>query len=151
MIMAFVAIALVAVLALGGGLTVWLLSRDDGTDTPAAQTSEPASTEPASSEPATGGGPTGSDEEALKKVAQNYFEALNNRDEPAATRLMCEQTGPGVLWNILGAEIKIEFDHIENASSTSLVTVYYRLKNSSLDNTAFVFASLRNQTWCITT
>jgi hypothetical protein len=149
-----VAIVVIAVLVLGGGgLAVWLLNKDDGPDNGAQETTS----QTAGNGPATGDTPTGEStpsggggEEELTTVAQNYFEALNNRDEPAATELTCTKDTPGVLWGALGADVKVEFDRVDMASDTS-ATVFYKLKDSTVDASAPIFMAFKDGAWCVST
>jgi hypothetical protein len=148
-----IAIVVVAVLVVGGGLTVWLLTRSDGDSDNANQptTGQTTGDQPTKETSTGGSNPAGGGEEALKSVAQSYFEAVNKRDESAATKLTCKKDGPGVLYEALPEDVKVEFDRADMASDVS-ATVFYKLQGDTSNGVASpIFMAFEDGAWCVST
>jgi hypothetical protein len=91
--------------------------------TPPSQSAEPApDTGTASS--AVEGPPPG-DTGDLESVARDYVDAVNDRDEAAATVLTCERANPGTLFSVTeGREVRLgQVELLEGAVGTAQVRV----------------------------
>lgn len=157
-----IAIIAIAVLVLGGGgVTIWLLTKDDGKSNSASgdpsQTTGPTTTEDSpsledspSDEPTSGtDSPSGDATGAVTAVAQDYADAVNSSNESAATDLMCDKTGPGVLYTELAGQVPVEPGEVEIVSET-MATVSYTAQGNADGPAAPLFFQYKDGAWCVT-
>ena len=148
-----IAIIVIAVLVLGGGgVTLWLLNKDDGASEqtfqpPGPKTEDSPTDNPASEDSPTEGPTDREAEAAVTAVAQQYADAINNEDEAAATQLMCDKTEPGTLYTTVVGQIKVDIGKAEVAADDS-ATVDFTVRGAGNDPT-MMFFELRNGAWCV--
>jgi cytoskeletal protein RodZ len=70
-------------------------------------------------------GPSPGDTGDLESVARDYVDAVNDRDEAAATALTCERANPGTLFSVTeGREVRLgQVELLEGAVGTAQVRV----------------------------
>ncbi len=70
-------------------------------------------------------GPKGGDTGDLRATARDYVDAVNDRDEAAATALTCERANPGTLFSVTGGrEVRLgRVELLEGSVGTAQVRV----------------------------
>ncbi|MDG4788982.1 hypothetical protein O7626_24140 [Micromonospora sp. WMMD1102] len=106
-----------------------------------------------------GAGPEGGNQagaatsaEDLKTTAQAYVDAVNNRDEAAATKLTCRQTGPGVLFET-NRDAAGDVDATWTIGRTEIIradlaTVVIAIADSTGEGVPTPF-NVRDGSWCV--
>lgn len=147
--LAALALIAVAILVLGGGLAIYLLSQDsEQTDKarlsphnePAAP---PKQTEVTPTEPP----PPGQDE--LRVTARSYTNAINAKDKAAATVLVCDQASPGYMYRQNDPGTVLRVSAVKMRSETfAQVDVVHRAPWGQWSFPMYMEVSDTN-TWCV--
>lgn len=89
--------------------------------------------------PGPGGGNTGD----LEAVARDYVDAVNGRDEAAATALTCERNDPGTLFSVTGGrEVRlVRVEVLEGAVGSARLRVG--------DGETALLMEKREDRWCV--
>ncbi|MPZ85272.1 MAG: hypothetical protein GEV28_34755 [Actinophytocola sp.] len=155
-----VAIVVIAVLVLGGAVaaTIVLTSGDDKQtsapdDSPDKREPAAAGAEPTrdGEEPADdNGGSTGGEEDVLA-AAQQYVDAIGDRDEAAATELTCDTAGPGSLYELAdNADWEIELTGEVTIVSDGFANVEIKMSSSyGNESTAPGLLMDDEDGWCV--
>jgi hypothetical protein len=150
-----IGIVLAAVLVLGGGsVAVWQLTKgDDSGKGASGDTSQSANPPSEGSDQTSGSDPSGGNEDpggqaAVTAAAEKYADAINNKDEAAATEVMCDKSsGAGTLYTSINGQAKVSLGDTKMASDTT-ATVGFILEGASGDPLLIPF-EFTDGAWCV--
>jgi hypothetical protein len=110
-------------------------------DAPADPTSSSGTSSGTSSGSGSAAGPASAEE--LESTVRDYVDAVNGRDEPAATALTCERADPGALFTATGGDEVLlgKVEILSGAVGTARVRVG--------DGTTALLLEMQEDGWCV--